>query len=139
MFGYKPQNTIDSIIGSACQIEGNVTFRGGLRVDGNISGNLWADPEESGYLMLAPSARVEGEVRAAVIIVAGVVVGNLYACEKLALQPQARIVGDIHYRALAMQAGAEVSGRLCHQPVINAVTEPDAEPMPEQTLVLKLA
>lgn len=137
MFGDKRQNTVDSIIGSACQIDGNVTFRGGLRVDGRIFGNLRADPEESGYLMLASSARVEGEVRAAVIIVAGVVVGNLHARDKLALQPQARIIGDIHYRALAMQAGAVVSGKLCHESVSQSV--PADEVMPEQVMLLKLA
>jgi cytoskeletal protein CcmA (bactofilin family) len=139
MFGDKRQNAIDSIIGSDCHIAGNVTFRGGLRVDGHICGNLQAEPEESGYLMLGPSARVEGGVRAAVIIVAGVVEGNLHASDKLALQPQARIMGDIHYRALAMQAGAVVSGKLCHHPAVEAIPEPVAPTMSGQDLVLKLA
>ena len=44
MFSDKPQNAIDSIIGTACKINGDVTFRGGMRVDGCIYGNLCADP-----------------------------------------------------------------------------------------------
>ena len=141
MFSNRPHHAIDTIIGSACQIHGEVIFCGGLRVDGHIRGNLLAEPESEGYLMLAPGSKVEGEVRAAVIIVAGMVTGNLVARDKLTLHAQARIVGDIHYRVLAMQPGAVVSGKLCHQPVhaFQAGSEPVAEPMHGQALRLKLA
>ena len=38
----KPQNRIDSLIGTTTRIEGNVIFSGGLRVDGMIRGNVSA-------------------------------------------------------------------------------------------------
>ena len=41
--GSKPQSRIDSLIGSGTRIEGNVTFSGGLRVDGEIKGNVCAE------------------------------------------------------------------------------------------------
>lgn len=141
MFSDAPQQAIDSIIGRACQIHGNVVFRGGLRLDGQILGNLQAAAESAGYLMLAPGSRVEGEVRAGVIIVAGTVAGNLFAADKLILHMQARIVGDLHYRMLSMQPGAIVSGRLCHLPAeaLQAGPAAVAKTMPAQALRLKLA
>ncbi len=39
MFGKKtgkPQNQIDSLIGANTHVEGNITFSGGLRVDGHV-------------------------------------------------------------------------------------------------------
>ena len=36
----KPQSRIDSLIGAGTKIEGDVTFVGGLRVDGEIKGNV---------------------------------------------------------------------------------------------------
>ena len=38
MFGQKAKNTIDSLIGMSTTIEGNIRFRGGLRVDGHVKG-----------------------------------------------------------------------------------------------------
>jgi cytoskeletal protein CcmA (bactofilin family) len=43
MFGgkaTKPQNRIDSLIGEATMVEGNVVFTGGLRIDGRVKGNV---------------------------------------------------------------------------------------------------
>ena len=45
MFGKrhsKPKNRIDTLIGAETRIEGNISFSGGLRVDGEISGNIVA-------------------------------------------------------------------------------------------------
>ena len=46
MFGTKkgsnPQSSIDSLIGVGTRIEGNVVFKGGLRVDGEVRGNIVA-------------------------------------------------------------------------------------------------
>ena len=38
--GNKPQNKIDSLIGAGTRVEGNIVFTGGLRVDGEIRGNV---------------------------------------------------------------------------------------------------
>jgi cytoskeletal protein CcmA (bactofilin family) len=39
----------------------------------------------------------------------------VHAGERLELAPQARIVGDVHYRTLEMAAGAQVNGRMSHR------------------------
>lgn len=123
MFNRKNKSTIDSLIGLATQIDGNLYFKGGLRIDGNVTGNVIAEEEQGSMLIISEHARVSGEVRAAHIVVDGSIVGPLFSSELLELLPKARITGDVHYKALEMNSGATVSGQLSHHPD-GFVTEP---------------
>lgn len=117
MFGHKTKNTIDSLIGISTRIEGDLHFKGGLRIDGQIKGNVIADPNEASMLVISEQARVEGEVRVAHLVVNGEIVGPVYSTELLELQPKARITGDVYYKALEMHGGALVAGKLTHDQV----------------------
>lgn len=116
MFGKKsgPKNTIDSLIGASTRIEGNVLFQGGLRIDGQVQGNILAAPDQPSMLVISEQARVDGEIQAGHLVVNGTVNGPLVATEMLELQPRARVCGNVHYRALEMHQGAIVDGTLIH-------------------------
>lgn len=111
----KPQNRIDSLIGAATRIEGNVFFSGGLRIDGTVRGNVCALPEQPGTLVVSEHARVDGEVQVSHLVVNGTINGPVHASESLELQASSRVKGDIHYNSVEMQQGAIVEGRLVHQ------------------------
>jgi cytoskeletal protein CcmA (bactofilin family) len=111
----KPQNKIDSLIGAGTRIEGNVTFSGGLRVDGEIKGNVSADKGGVSTLVISEQARIEGQINVTHVVINGTVVGPVSASESLELQPSARVTGDVEYHQLEMQQGAVVQGRLIHQ------------------------
>ncbi|WP_420476848.1 bactofilin family protein [Noviherbaspirillum sp. ST9] len=117
MLGRKNKGTIDSLIGISTRIEGNVRFQGGLRIDGQVKGNVVAEGDEPCMLVISEHARVEGEVRAAHLVVNGEIVGPVYSSELLELQPRARITGDVNYKALEMHTGALVAGKLTHDQV----------------------
>jgi cytoskeletal protein CcmA (bactofilin family) len=117
MFGHKTKNTIDSLIGVSTKIEGNVHFKGGLRIDGHVVGNVIAEAGEPSMLVISEQAKVEGEVRVAHLVVNGEIVGPVYSAELLELQPKARITGDVNYKALEMHGGALVAGKLTHDQV----------------------
>ena len=117
MLGRKTKSTIDSLIGISTSIEGDVHFKGGLRIDGNVKGNVVADPSEPSMLVISEHARVEGEVRVAHLVVNGEILGPVFSSEFLELQPRARITGDVFYKALEMHGGALVSGKLTHDQV----------------------
>lgn len=117
MFGSKSKSTIDSLIGLATRIEGDLHFKGGLRIDGNVRGNVIADPTLPSMLVISEHAVIEGEVRAAHLVVNGQINGPVYCSELLELQPKARITGDVNYKALEMHGGALVSGKLTHDQV----------------------
>jgi cytoskeletal protein CcmA (bactofilin family) len=110
----KAQNRIDSLIGAGTRIEGSVIFSGGLRVDGEVRGDVRAAEGESGTLVVSEQARIEGEIHVAHLVVNGTVVGPVHATELLELQPRSRVSGDVHYTSLEMHLGAIVEGRLVH-------------------------
>ena len=117
MFGKrhnKPKNRIDSLIGAETRIEGNLSFSGGLRVDGEVNGNIVAVPGKPSTLVLSELGRVNGEISATHLMLNGVVDGPVRAVEYLELQSKAKVTGNVHYKSLEIQLGATVEGRLIH-------------------------
>jgi cytoskeletal protein CcmA (bactofilin family) len=112
MFGKKAPPPIKSLIAQGSRIEGNLRFTDGLRVDGEIAGNVTANTETSSMLVISEQASVVGEVSADHVIINGSVKGPVHARELLELQPKARIEGDVHYRALEMHQGAVIAGTM---------------------------
>ncbi len=108
----KPQNRIDSLIGAGTMIEGNVTFSGGLRVDGEIKGNVIASGDQPSTLVVSEQARIDGEIHVSHLVVNGAINGPVHSAEFLELQAHSRVNGDVHYNALEMHLGAVEEGRL---------------------------
>lgn len=128
MFGKKtsanqPQSRIDSLIGTGTRLDGNVTFTGGLRVDGEIRGNIRVEEGQSGTLVVSEQGRVEGEVNVTHLVVNGTVEGPVSASDFLELQPNARVKGDVQYNSLEMHLGSVVEGRLVHQSTVAKTVE----------------
>lgn len=109
-----PQKRIDSLIGTGTVVEGDVTFSGGLRIDGTVRGNVTTANGEPGTLVVSEQARIDGEIKVSHVVLNGTVNGPVTANDFLELQAKARIVGDIEYRSLEMHLGAVVQGRLHH-------------------------
>jgi cytoskeletal protein CcmA (bactofilin family) len=118
MFGNKvpkPQSRIDSLVGAGTVIEGNISFSGGLRVDGRVRGNVIAMGDEASTLVLSEQAQIDGEIRVSHAVINGTVVGPVNGTEYVELQSKAKVTGDVLYRTLEIQLGAVVQGRLVHQ------------------------
>jgi cytoskeletal protein CcmA (bactofilin family) len=115
MFGRNAKSEIDSLVGISARIEGDLCFTGGLRIDGEVHGNVIAGEGTENMLVVSEHARIEGEVRCANLIVNGYIAGPVYTTELLELQPKGRIIGDVHYKLLEMHGGATVTGQLTHQ------------------------
>jgi cytoskeletal protein CcmA (bactofilin family) len=112
MFNKKKQPPIKSLIAEGSQITGNISFTDGLRVDGKVTGNIYASDEVSSILVISEIATVTGEITADHIIINGSVKGPIHARKMLELQPKARIDGDVQYAALEMHQGALITGQL---------------------------
>lgn len=109
-----PQKRIDSLISAGTVLSGDVTFTGGLRIDGRVHGNVMAANGEPSTLVISAQARVDGEIRASHVVVNGTVNGPVVANDYLELQPKARIIGDVTYKTLEMHVGAVIRGTLNH-------------------------
>ncbi len=117
-FGGKPsklQNRIDTLIGAGTKIDGNVTFSGGLRVDGLIRGNINVEQGQSGTMVISENAKIEGMITVSHVVINGAVVGPVYAGEYVELQPKSHVTGDVYYKTVEMHLGAIVEGKLVYQ------------------------
>jgi cytoskeletal protein CcmA (bactofilin family) len=126
----RPQNRIDSLIGAGTKIEGSVTFSGGLRVEGEIRGNVVSSGDQLSTLVVSEHARIDGEIHVTHLVVNGAINGPVHSAEFLELQDHCRVKGDVHYNTLEMHLGAIVEGRLVHS---SSVTESS------KTVELKIA
>jgi cytoskeletal protein CcmA (bactofilin family) len=118
MFGKKAiAQEIGSLIGASTTVTGDVSFSGGLRVDGLVRGAVrCGEGDQGGILVVSEHGTIEGEVRASHIVVSGRIQGPVHAAVLIELQPKARVQGDIQYRALEMHHGAVVEGLMVHIP-----------------------
>ncbi len=112
MFGKKKQPPIKSLIAQGSRIEGNLIFTDGLRVDGEVTGDIRANTTQPSILVVSESATITGQIHADHVIINGTVRGPIYAAELLELQPKAKIEGDVYYKSLEMHQGAVISGKL---------------------------
>ena len=112
MFVRKKQPPIKSLIANGTHVQGDVSFTEGLRIDGEIVGDVCASSPDPSILVLSGTGRIEGTVHAAHVIISGIVEGSVHADELLELQPKARIIGDVYYKAIEMHQGAVISGQL---------------------------
>ncbi|NBW49488.1 MAG: polymer-forming cytoskeletal protein [Betaproteobacteria bacterium] len=112
MFNKNKQPPIKSLIADGTEIQGNLSFSDGLRVDGIIVGNVLAAEAVASILVISDSASITGAITADHIIINGTVKGPIHARRMLELQPKARIEGDIEYAALEMHQGALIAGQL---------------------------
>lgn len=107
-----PQKRIDSLIGAGTVVNGDISFSGGLRIDGQVRGNVTATNGDPCTLVISEQARVDGEIRVSHVVVNGTVNGPVTADDYLEMQPKARICGDVSYKQIEMHVGAVVQGRL---------------------------
>ena len=112
MFGKKKQPPIKSLIAQGSCIEGNLKFTDGLRIDGEVIGDIRAVEGSASILVISESACVTGQIYADHVIINGRVMGPVHASELLELQPKAKIAGDVSYKALEMHQGAVIFGQL---------------------------
>jgi cytoskeletal protein CcmA (bactofilin family) len=120
----KPQNRIDSLIGAGTRIEGNVSFAGGLRVDGEVRGNVIASGDQPSTLVVSEQACIDGEIHVSHLVVNGAINGPVHSAEFLELQAHSRVKGDVHYNTLEMHLGAVVEGRLVHSSGVAESSKP---------------
>lgn len=119
MFGARRKTPpIRSLIGEGTVIRGPISFCDGLRIDGEVEGDVLGDAALPSIVVVGPKAKVHGRVKAGHVIIAGEVVGPVESDLLVELQPTARVTGTIRYESLEMHPGSVVDGEL--RPLKNA-------------------
>jgi cytoskeletal protein CcmA (bactofilin family) len=99
---------ITSVLGAGVIWQGTITGSGGVRVEGTFEGLIGL----KGLLVVSETGKVTCEnIRAANVIVAGAVKGNITA-QKVEIRATGRVWGDIITTAFATEEGAFLRGQI---------------------------
>jgi cytoskeletal protein CcmA (bactofilin family) len=104
--------TMSGFVGGGTALTGEVVFKGMLRVDGHLSGNVRS---EKGTLIVSSGGLLDAGVEVAVARVNGTVNGDIVATERIELGRTARVTGNIQTPALSIEQGAIFEG-VCRMP-----------------------
>lgn len=130
---------VDTLIGRQTEILGDVRFSGGLHVDGKIKGKVMAEVgNKAASLSVSENGLIEGDVRVPNIVLNGRVTGDVHAGERIHLAAKARVNGNVYYKIIEMEGGAEINGQMVRETVDTAPAQP-AQPKPQQSTVDELS
>jgi len=115
---YSPTN-LTTLISKATEITGDLHFSGALEVEGRIFGNIYAQDDSSAEVRIRESGLVKGEIRAPLVVINGLVEGDVYSNNHIELAAKAKVLGDVYYNLIEMVMGSEVNGALRHTPSVD--------------------
>jgi cytoskeletal protein CcmA (bactofilin family) len=118
MLGRKQRRhtVVDTLVGSNTRISGDLHFSGGCHVDGTVNGSVTADPDSKSALSISEAGQIDGGVTVPYVVLNGIVRGDVFANQRVELGPTARVIGNVYYNLIEMAIGAEINGKLVHQP-----------------------
>jgi len=96
-----------TIIGASLVITGELTSEEDLAIDGRIEGPVAV---RGGTLTIGRLARVESDVRAARVVIHGVVNGAVSATERIELHASAMVAGSLSANQVVVEEGASFNG-----------------------------
>ena len=97
-----------TVIARPTTVEGRVLGPGEILVEGMIKGTIEID----GKVRVAEQGRVEAEVHARLVTVAGTIIGNITADDRIVLEPTAQVDGNITAPRILIEDGATFKGQV---------------------------
>jgi len=93
------------------KVEGKLNFEGTARIDGQMDGEILAKD-----LIIGEGALVTAHIKAASVIVAGTIKGEIIASQRIEIRASARVSGKITSPILVVHEGAAFEGHCAMQP-----------------------
>lgn len=98
----------ESHIASDLTIEGKISGTGHVRIAGRFKGDVQVD----GNVTLDAGAKLEGHVKASVVVVSGELIGNIDGAKRVELLESGVINGDVKAGSLTVAAGSRMRGQV---------------------------
>jgi cytoskeletal protein CcmA (bactofilin family) len=98
----------ESHIASDLTIEGKISGTGHVRIAGRFKGDVQVD----GNVTLDTGAKLEGHVKASVVVVSGELIGNIESAKRVELLESGVINGDVKAGSLTVAAGSRMRGQV---------------------------
>ena len=118
---------LNTIIGKGSVINGKVSIRNSVRIEGRIVGEI----ESTGTVTIGSKGEVEGDIVAVNAVIGGKVKGSIKASERIILETNSILIGDLKTAKLTIDEGAMFEGKCC-------MTEEEEEPVEKEKSEVKL-
>ncbi len=116
-----PPEMATSVIAADMTLEADIETVGSLQIDGSIRGNVRAEKS----VVVGKDGLVSGSLYAPDAVIAGRVLGAVYAESHLELRATSRISGEIQARRMHVEDGAELQGQIAlGEPSVKAAAKP---------------
>lgn len=109
------------------EIKGDLHFKGTFRMDGRFKGKI----DSGSILIIGDSGKVEADIKIGHVIINGEVKGNIHATEKVEVNANGRILGNIISPKLVVEEGAYLEAN-CQTTDKASQTMPVVSPTPEK-------
>lgn len=97
---------IETLIGKSCEVKGDITGKGTIRIDGKVEGHVTSGET----VIVGETASVKGDIEAKQVIIGGRVTGDIAASVKLEILASAELYGDIRTPKLMIAEGVIFDG-----------------------------
>jgi cytoskeletal protein CcmA (bactofilin family) len=101
------EGLLSGFVGNGTTLTGEANFKGMLRVDGHLSGQV---KSEGGTLIVGNNGQVDADIDVAVATIHGAVNGDIIASQRLELGRAAKVNGNIQTPSLVIEQGAVFEG-----------------------------
>jgi cytoskeletal protein CcmA (bactofilin family) len=101
------EERLDTIIGKTVRIKGDIITDTGLRLDGQIEGNV----DIGSILITGKDSFIKGDIRCKEAIIAGRIEGNIFVANVIEMQTGATIFGDINCKRIIIQKDCFFEGK----------------------------
>src|SRR3954463_10894358 len=96
-----------TLINDGTEIEGTVSFTGTVLLNGRVRGEIISND----VLVVGEKGAVNASIRASIVEIAGEVVGNISATDRIELHANCRVYGDIDAPVVVIDEGALLEGQ----------------------------
>jgi len=98
-----------AVIGSSIHIDGDLHGEEDLRIEGDVNGTIQL---KSNSLTVGKQGKIRADIYARSIIVDGLVEGDLYGAERVAIRKNAQVKGNITAPKVSLEEGARFKGSI---------------------------
>jgi cytoskeletal protein CcmA (bactofilin family) len=98
---------VETLIGAEAVVQGVVSLKGSLRVDGRVEGSI----SDAQTVVVGSGGVVRGDISAETVVVGGRVLGNVTATESVEILSEGQVRGDLRSPRLSTEEGGRLNGQ----------------------------
>ena len=97
---------ITAFLGRETEFEGNLSFKGMVRIDGRFKGEI----NTEGTLIVGETAVIDSDIHASNVIISGEIRGHIVAGEKIEILSPGKVFGDLEAPSVTINTGVIFEG-----------------------------